>query len=61
MPRILSTFAAHFASPQYDNMDNIHNTRGKGYCMLYILMGLFFFISLILMLCNRSVVIDFPK
>lgn len=42
-------------------MDNIKNTRGKGYCMLYILMGLFFFIGLMLMLYNRSFVLDFAK
>lgn len=42
-------------------MDNISNTRGKGYCMLYIFMGLFFFIALVLMLYNRNSILDFPK
>lgn len=42
-------------------MDNIQNTRGKGYCMLYIAMGLFFVTALLLMLYNRSFVLDFPK
>lgn len=42
-------------------MDNIQNTRGKGYCILYILMGLFFFVGLILMLYMRSGVLEFPK
>jgi hypothetical protein len=42
-------------------MDNIQNSRGKGYCMLYLFMGLFFFIGLLLMLYNRSFVLEFPK
>lgn len=42
-------------------MDNIQNTRGKGYCMLYLFMFLFFLIGLILMLYNRNTVLDFPK
>jgi|JI7StandDraft_1071085.scaffolds.fasta_scaffold20900_4 hypothetical protein len=43
------------------DMDNIKNTRGKGYCMLYLLMFFFFFTSLVLMLCNRGSLLDFPK
>jgi len=42
-------------------MENIQNTRGKGYCILYIIMGLFFLISLILMLYGRSGELEFPK
>ncbi len=42
-------------------MDNIQNTRGKGYCMLYLAIGLFFIISLVLMLYNRNGVLDFAK
>lgn len=42
-------------------MSNITNSRGKGYCMLYLLMFLFFFMALVLMLCNRNYVLDFPK
>lgn len=42
-------------------MSNITNTRGKGYCILYILMFLFLFTGLVLMLCNRGAMIDFPK
>jgi hypothetical protein len=40
-------------------MDDIKNSRGKGYCMLYLAMGLFFIISLVLMLYNRSGVLKF--
>jgi hypothetical protein len=39
----------------------LQNTRGKGYCILYIIMGLFFLISLILMLYGRSGELEFPK
>lgn len=42
-------------------MENITNSRGKGYCILYILMFLFFFTALVLMLYNRNFVLDFPK
>ncbi|MBK8194609.1 MAG: hypothetical protein IPK76_15845 [Lewinellaceae bacterium] len=42
-------------------MENIQNTRGKGYCILYIFMALFFLTALLLMLYNRSSVLDFPK
>ncbi|MFN7327334.1 MAG: hypothetical protein ACK5SQ_12190 [Chitinophagales bacterium] len=45
----------------YSDMSDIKNTRGKGYCMLYLLMGLFFFISLVLMLCNRGEILDFAR
>jgi hypothetical protein len=40
-------------------MDNIQNTRGKGYCMLYLLMFFFFFTALVLMLYNRNGILDF--
>jgi hypothetical protein len=57
------TFAPQFQHHQnlQDNMDEIKNSRGKGYCILYILMGLFFLISVILMLYNRSSVLDFGR
>jgi len=42
-------------------MDDIKNTRGKGYCMLYIFMGLFFLMAVIFMLYNRSGVVDFGR
>lgn len=42
-------------------MENIPNSRGKGYCILYIIMGLFFATALILMLYNRNFILDFPK
>jgi hypothetical protein len=42
-------------------MENIQNTRGKGYCMLYLFMFLFFFGALVLMLYNRSFVLDFTR
>jgi len=42
-------------------MENISNSRGKGYCILYIFMGLFFFTALVLMLYNRNAILDFPK
>lgn len=42
-------------------MENIQNSRGKGYCILYILMFLFFFTALMLMLYFRNGVLDFPK
>ena len=55
-------FLRHLISnTQSVKMDNIQNTRGKGYCILYILMGLFFLVSLILMLYNRSSELEFPK
>lgn len=40
-------------------MDNIRNTRGKGYFMLYLFMFLFFLISLLIMLYQRSGVLEF--
>jgi hypothetical protein len=43
------------------DMDNIQNSRGKGYCVLYLFMGLFFFIALMLVLYYRNFVLDFPK
>jgi len=42
-------------------MDNIQNSRGKGYCILYLFMGLFFFTALLLMLYSRNFILDFPK
>lgn len=44
-----------------DNMENIKNSRGKGYCLLYIFMGLFFLTAVILMLYNRSAVLEFGR
>jgi hypothetical protein len=43
------------------DMENIQNTRGKGYCLLYLFMFLFFFTALVLMLYNRSFVLDFAR
>lgn len=40
-------------------MENIQNTRGKGYCMLYLLMFFFFFTALVLMLYFRSSILNF--
>ena len=42
-------------------MDEIKNSRGKGYCMLYIFMGLFFLSALIFMLFSRSSILDFGQ
>jgi hypothetical protein len=42
-------------------MDNIQNSRGKGYCILYLFMGLFFFIGILLLLYYRNFALDFPK
>ncbi len=42
-------------------MDDIQNSRGKGYCILYIFMALFFLTALLLMLYFRSSVLEFPK
>lgn len=42
-------------------MENIQNTRGKGYCILYLIMFLFFLTSLLLLLYNRSGVLDFAR
>jgi len=42
-------------------MDNIQNTRGKGYCIMYLVMFLFFIIALLLMLYNRNGILDFAK
>lgn len=42
-------------------MENISNTRGKGYCLLYLLMGIFFFVALVLMLYYRNFIMEFPK
>jgi len=49
------------SNTQPDKMDNIQNTRGKGYCMLYLIMFLFFAVALFLMLYNRNSILDFPK
>lgn len=45
----------------FNDMSDIKNTRGKGYCMLYLFMGLFFITALVLMLYNRNFILDFPK
>ncbi len=42
-------------------MENIQNSRGKGYCILYIFMALFFLTAIIIMLFNRSTMVDFPQ
>ena len=42
-------------------MEDIKNSRGKGYCILYIIMGLFLLTSLLLMLYNRSSVLEFGR
>lgn len=42
-------------------MDEIKNSRGKGYCILYIIMALFFLTALLLMLYNRSSILDFGR
>jgi hypothetical protein len=42
-------------------MDNIQNTRGKGYCILYLVMFLFLMTALMLMLYNRSGLLDFAR
>ncbi len=42
------------------NMENIPNARGKGYCLLYLLMGIFFFVALVLMLYYRNFIMEFP-
>jgi hypothetical protein len=61
----LFTFAPGFSASKHqpslnsENMDNIQNTRGKGFCIMYLLMFLFFLTAVILMLYNRSGVIDF--
>jgi hypothetical protein len=56
------TFAPVIATHNLaQKMENIQNSRGKGYCLLYIFMALFFLISLILMFYSRSGVVDFPK
>ncbi len=41
-------------------MENIPNARGKGYCLLYLLMGIFFFVALVLMLYYRNFIMEFP-
>jgi hypothetical protein len=50
-------FAPHF---DFLNMENIPNARGKGYCLLYLLMGIFFFVALVLMLYYRNFIMEFP-
>lgn len=42
-------------------MENIQNTRGKGYCILYIVMALFFLLAVTLMVYFRSYELVFPK
>lgn len=57
----LLTFAANLKRTLSSYMDNIQNTRGKGYCILYLVMFLLFFTALVLMLCNRGSLVDFPR
>lgn len=57
-PAALPIFAALFRNTQSDKMENIQNTRSKGYCILYLLMFLFFITSLVLMLYFRSSVLE---
>jgi hypothetical protein len=58
----LFIFAPLFALHQFEpHMENISNSRGKGYCILYILIFLFLMTALVLMLYNRNFVLDFPK
>ncbi len=52
-------FAPHFVH-YFLNMENIPNARGKGYCLLYLLMGIFFFVALVLMLYYRNFIMEFP-
>lgn len=40
-------------------MDNIRNTRGKGYFLLYLFMFLFFLTALLIFLYRRSMVLEF--
>ncbi len=42
-------------------MENIQNAGGKGYCILYIFMFLFFFFSWGVMLCNQGQLQNFAK
>lgn len=42
-------------------MENIQNSRGKGYCVLYIFMFLFLFTALVLMLYHRNTILDFAR
>ncbi len=42
-------------------MDNIQNSRGKGYCVLYLFMILFLFTALLLMLYSRNSILDFAR
>jgi hypothetical protein len=42
-------------------MQNVSNPRGKGYCLLYIFMALFFITALLLFLYNRNFVLDFAR
>ncbi len=67
-----SVFSAHFDALAYfcrsfqttlhaNDMENIPNARGKAYCLLYLFMGIFFFVALVLMLYYRNFVMEFPK
>ena len=60
LPHILSINSTQ--SPLFRNdMDNIQNTRGKGFCLMYLFMFLFFLTAVILMLYSRSGMVDFPR
>jgi len=53
--------AAILATIQPTTMENIQNAGGKGYCILYIFMFLFFFFSWGVMLCNQGQLQNFAK
>jgi hypothetical protein len=42
-------------------MEKIENAGGKGYCILYLVMFLFFFFAWGVTLCNWGHVVDFGK
>lgn len=40
-------------------MSEVSNSRGKGYCLVYLLMGIFFITALVFMLYCRNSQLDF--
>ncbi len=40
-------------------MSEVSNSRGKGYCLVYLLMGIFFITTLVFMLYCRNSQLDF--
>ncbi len=42
-------------------MSHVSNSKGKGYCLVYLLMGIFFLCALVFMLYCRNSQLDFPK